>query len=143
MKALTLCQPWASAVAWGEKAIEHRSWPTRYRGPLLIHASSRPYTLELEDGEVMPLPYSAIIARVILADVHLFTQADCEGACMETALPGYAWVLADPVQVQPVRAKGKLNLWEWVGELEDLPTGGICHVEAWHTARAGVVIPPA
>lgn len=143
MKVLTIRQPWASAVAWGEKAIEYRSWPTRYRGPLLIHASSRPYTLELEDGDTMPLPYGAIIARVTLVDVHPFTVADCDGACMESVEPGYAWVLANPVQVQPVLAKGKLNLWEWEGEFEDLPTGGICHVEAWHTARASVVIPPA
>jgi len=142
MKTLTIRQPAASAVAWGEKTIEHRSWSTDYRGALLIHASGSPFTLTLDDGDVMPLPYGVIIARVALIDVRPFTAADCDGACMERIVPGYAWVLADPVQVQPVRAKGKLNLWEWEGELEDLPTGGICHVEAWHEARAGVVIPP-
>ena len=39
MKALTLTQPWATLVALGEKRIETRSWPTRYRGPLAIHAA--------------------------------------------------------------------------------------------------------
>jgi activating signal cointegrator 1 len=39
MKALTLLQPWASLVAAGLKTIETRSWSTRYRGPLAIHAS--------------------------------------------------------------------------------------------------------
>lgn len=143
MKVLSIRQPYASAIAWGEKTVEHRSWATDYRGPLLIHASGGPYTLDLEDGDTMPLPYGAIIARVTLADVRPFTMADCEGACIESALPGYAWVLTRPVQIQPVRVKGKLNLWEWQGALEELPDGGICHVEAWHTARAGVVIPPA
>lgn len=40
-KALTLWQPWASAVALGLKTIETRSWSTAYRGPLAIHAAKR------------------------------------------------------------------------------------------------------
>lgn len=39
MKAITLWQPWASLMAVGAKRIETRSWPTAYRGPLLIHAA--------------------------------------------------------------------------------------------------------
>ena len=41
IKAITLYQPWASLVAMGEKMIETRSWSTRYRGELAIHASKR------------------------------------------------------------------------------------------------------
>lgn len=40
MKALTLRQPWASLVAVGAKRIETRSWLTKYRGPLAIHAAA-------------------------------------------------------------------------------------------------------
>lgn len=40
MKALTLWQPWASLVAMGEKRVETRSWSTRYRGELAIHAAA-------------------------------------------------------------------------------------------------------
>lgn len=39
-RVLTLTQPWATLVAIGAKKIETRSWPTSYRGPLLIHAAS-------------------------------------------------------------------------------------------------------
>lgn len=39
MKALTLTQPWAALVAIGAKRIETRSWGTRHRGPLAIHAA--------------------------------------------------------------------------------------------------------
>ncbi len=39
MKALSLTQPWATLVAIGAKRIETRSWPTKYRGPLAIHAA--------------------------------------------------------------------------------------------------------
>lgn len=38
MKVLTLHQPWATLIAAGIKTIETRSWSTRYRGPLAIHA---------------------------------------------------------------------------------------------------------
>ena len=41
MKAISLWQPWASAIASGSKRIETRSWATNYRGPLLIHAARR------------------------------------------------------------------------------------------------------
>ena len=41
MKAISLWQPWASAIAAGVKTVETRSWPTSYRGPLAIHAAKR------------------------------------------------------------------------------------------------------
>jgi hypothetical protein len=41
VKALTLHQPWATAIAEGIKTIETRSWSTSYRGPLAIHAGSK------------------------------------------------------------------------------------------------------
>jgi hypothetical protein len=51
MKALTLHQPWASLIAEGVKTIETRSWSTKYRGPLAIHAAARRPDVEmLEDG---------------------------------------------------------------------------------------------
>lgn len=39
--AITLWQPWASLVACGAKTWETRGWPTKYRGPLRIHASAK------------------------------------------------------------------------------------------------------
>lgn len=41
MLALTLWQPWASLIAWGEKRYETRSWATGYRGPIAIHAAKK------------------------------------------------------------------------------------------------------
>jgi activating signal cointegrator 1 len=37
-KCLTICQPYAHLIASGVKRVENRTWPTDYRGPLLIHA---------------------------------------------------------------------------------------------------------
>lgn len=55
MKALTLRQPWASLVALGVKTIETRSWSTKYRGPLAIHAGAkRPPTVWLGPNDDLP-----------------------------------------------------------------------------------------
>jgi len=40
MKALSIRQPWAWAILYG-KDIENRTWPTRQRGPFLIHAGKK------------------------------------------------------------------------------------------------------
>jgi len=40
LKAITLWQPWASAMAYQLKRNETRSYPTKHRGPLLIHAAA-------------------------------------------------------------------------------------------------------
>lgn len=42
MKALSLHQPYASLIVLGAKHIETRSWTTRYRGELAIHAAVKP-----------------------------------------------------------------------------------------------------
>ncbi len=80
MKGFSLWQPWASLMGAGLKTIETRSWPTRYRGPLAIHAAKRLMTRE-EKGLIYlwacrglvpaewidePLPYGAILAVVEL-----------------------------------------------------------------------------
>lgn len=41
MKALTLWQPWASAVACEQKRVETRSWKTKYRGEIAIHSAAK------------------------------------------------------------------------------------------------------
>lgn len=42
-RSIVLWQPWASLIPLGLKGNETRSWPTSYRGKLLIHAAKRPF----------------------------------------------------------------------------------------------------
>jgi hypothetical protein len=51
IRALSLHQPWASLVALGVKSIETRSWSTKYRGPLAIHAAKTLKGIDALDGE--------------------------------------------------------------------------------------------
>lgn len=41
MKAISVNQPWAWLIVNGLKDIENRSWPTNYRGTVLIHAGKK------------------------------------------------------------------------------------------------------
>jgi hypothetical protein len=53
MKAITILQPYASLIACGAKKIETRSWPTKYRGTIAIHAGlSHKYS-----GKVREAPF--------------------------------------------------------------------------------------
>lgn len=49
MKALSIRQPWAWLIVNGHKNIENRTWPTRVRGPVLIHASKGMTKSEYDD----------------------------------------------------------------------------------------------
>ena len=39
MKAISIRQPWCHRILYDGKNVENRDWPTRFRGPVLIHAS--------------------------------------------------------------------------------------------------------
>lgn len=81
MKAITIIQPWATLIAIGAKKFETRSWPTKYRGPLAIHAGKK---IDREVCEHEPikaalaahgytadnLPTGSIVATVNLAECH-------------------------------------------------------------------------
>ena len=88
MKAITIWQPWASLAAIKKKRYETRSWATRYRGPIAIHAAKRPFdpmdfaifdphfaeamTEAFKEAEmsVHLLPFGCIIATAELVDCH-------------------------------------------------------------------------
>jgi ASCH domain len=57
--AISLKQPWAALLVMGRKTIEVRSWPTRVRGRVLIHAAripdDRPEAWQWVDDEIRPL----------------------------------------------------------------------------------------
>lgn len=128
MKALSLWQPWASAVALGWKKIETRHWSTAYRGPLAIHAAKRWTADEREEWEIAceihglspePPPLGAIVATARLVDVRR-TEALLEAGVTPEEQewgnygPGrFGWVFADIAGlVEPVAFRGAQGLFE-------------------------------
>lgn len=56
-KALSIMQPWAALIVHGVKDVENRSWPTKFRGLVLIHAGKKYDDLAQDnvDGEIHPV----------------------------------------------------------------------------------------
>lgn len=48
MKAITIQQPYAELISLELKHFETRSWPTKYRGPIAIHAGKELYPITPE-----------------------------------------------------------------------------------------------
>lgn len=50
MKAITILQPFAHLIKDGQKRVENRTWPTKYRGLIYIHAGKSRSMLDIENG---------------------------------------------------------------------------------------------
>lgn len=130
-RAITVQQPWAAAIAWGTKNIENRSrsFPSNYRGELLIHAGQRlsqrgfndPRIIEEISGGVFAetaYNLAAIVAVCDLDDIH--PDAGC---CRPWGESGYRnhpsgevkevvhLVLDNVTPVNVPYRKGRLGLW--------------------------------
>lgn len=128
MKTLAIRQPWATYIAEGTKTVEVRTWATKYRGPLLIVASGRPYQCNDDDERLVILPTQIQVCTVDLLDCRPLTPADFAAACLagsdpEHAAGYYGWHLANPRHVMPIKHKGKLNLYRTPEGCEHLPAG--------------------
>jgi hypothetical protein len=51
MKIISIRQPWAALIVSGAKDGENSTWPTRYRGSVLVHASLRPDNISPDEIE--------------------------------------------------------------------------------------------
>lgn len=96
-KALTLWQPWATLVVLGAKVFETRSWNTKYRGELFIHAGKRfdyqhrklaeSYPFNQYIKNVDDLPLGKVIGRVELIATYTSQQAGFGDDTMKPVLP--------------------------------------------------------
>ena len=70
VKVLTVKQPWATLIVEGIKKYEFRSWKTKYRGEILIHAGLSEEKEEMEKFKSLNLDFSKgkIIGIVNIVD---------------------------------------------------------------------------
>jgi hypothetical protein len=122
MKALTICQPYATMIMQpydGEsiKRVENREWPTSYRGPLIIHAGKSREWCGSEKDE--SLPRGVILGVVDLIDcVRVPEYLDKYDANGEHAHGSWCWVLRNPQAIRdPIPYKGQLGLFEISDEI--------------------------
>lgn len=128
MKAISLHQPWASAVILGLKKIETRSHLTHVRGRIAIHAAAKHtqdqraifYSMQNLDDSVhevfrgvqfKDLPFGALIGTVEIVACQPADQIILHPRerMFGNFGPGrFAWLLKDPIKFgTPIPCKGR------------------------------------
>lgn len=125
MKAVTICQPYPRLIVTGQKHVENRTWPTRHRGPLVIHAGKSRQWLDGEDEDAAaagePLEFGAIVATCTLADC--VPLSDIERGLLDARFPQlrnrahcfgpWCWVLTDVQRLaKPIPWRGAQGLFD-------------------------------
>lgn len=137
MKAISIRQPWAGAVALGWKDVENRSRMISHRGLFLVHAGQQfapaypeaAHTIEQISGKQLPgawgMPgessawaFGAIVGVVELRAAH----RGCDGSCSLWAQLGQVHHLLTHVGVlqRPIPCAGRLYPWTPEPEVLDL-----------------------
>jgi hypothetical protein len=124
MRAVSVHQPWAWAILHAGKSFENRTWQTRHRGPLVIHAGKSPARLAGIDpatwraryGVEMPdrsqLVFQALIGVVEVVDCVRVEEVAKEHPGRRWAEGPWCWVLANPrVYAEPIPHRGYQRLF--------------------------------
>lgn len=126
MKAITIKQPFASLIAAGLKEFEFRTWKTKYRGELLIHAGKSVDTEAMRKFASYGLTYplGCILAKATLSDCVKVDEDLRKTLRRKNALvysgttenpnwDGYGFLLENVQRMEPIFVNGKLGLWEY------------------------------
>ena len=125
MKVLTIKQPWATLIMQGDKRFEFRSWQTKYRGDLLIHAGKSVDKEALNRlSKYLPkeIPTGKILGKVKLVDCikmstdfkNLLLKENKDIYTKSSFKENYGWQLTDvEIFEKPIEAKGQLSLWDY------------------------------
>ena len=130
MKVLTIKEPWATLIIEGYKKYEFRSWKTKYRGNILIHAGMSIEKDMLERFKEYNLDYSkgAIIGEAEIVDCILVDEEFNEKLRKinktvygkSNHVETYAWKLENVIKYEkPIYIKGQLGLWNYNFENEE------------------------
>ena len=130
VKVISLLEPWASLIKEKMKHIETRSWKTKYRGELYIHASKRKltkndyinYERQINLLKNIDFKYGFLIAKCKLVDCKYMSEELIidvkkninEYICGDYKVGRYAWILEDiEILEKPIEAKGQLGIWNY------------------------------
>jgi hypothetical protein len=119
LRVLTIRQPWAYAIMELGKDVENRTWPTEYRGPLIVHSSVKP-----EPSNILePYVSKAVMSRLDDSEMALGAILGVVDLvdCIEDSTSKWAddpddawhWILKNPRKLsKPIFCKGSLGLWK-------------------------------
>jgi hypothetical protein len=142
MKAISLWQPWATAIVLGLKTVETRGWSTKYRGPIAIHAAKTKAGREMNfsidtwweenlhagDYKIFKaagydtwqqLPFGAVVAVARLSDARRVEELspgkiEARWGDYAPSRGRFCWELDNIIPLKiPIPARGRQRLWEW------------------------------
>ena len=106
LRCLSVRQPWAELIIRGEKDVENRSWATKYRGALLVHASGRVDREAMRAHPLETLPTGALVGVVDVVGCTKEVRSEWHIAGM------HGWYLERPRRfVKPIPLRGALGLF--------------------------------
>lgn len=125
MKAVTVWQPWASAIG-RVKFIETRSWRTKHRGYLAIHAAVRTpngykdyFAAFAQQTAIEDPPVGAVVSIARLVDCVPVEElgerlTELELFWGDYTAGRYGWILEDVRFLEvPAKCSGRQLLWDW------------------------------
>lgn len=126
MKVITIKQPFATLIAEGLKEYEFRTWKTKYRGDILIHAGKGIDKKAMKKYEHLNLEYPSgcIIAKVTITDCIYIDDDMRKILKNKNSLiysnivnypewKGYGFKLENVKKIDHIYINGKLSLWDY------------------------------
>lgn len=126
MKVITIKQPFASLIAGGLKRYEFRTWKTKYRGDILIHAGKSVDKKAMDKFKHLGLDYptGCIIAKAAISDCIYIDDVMkrklneenylvYSGVVKDSNWIGYGFFLENVEKIKPIYVNGKLSLWDY------------------------------
>ena len=126
MKVITIKQPFATLIAEGIKEYEFRTWKTKYRGEILIHAGKGIDKKAMEKFRYLNLEYPSgcIIAKANLTDCIIIDNDKRKILKEKNSVvysniinnpewKGYGFKLENVEKINPIQTNGKLSLWNY------------------------------
>lgn len=116
--ALSIRQPWAWAIIHAGKDVENRTWSTRFRGPVCIHAAAGMTRADLAEASAfmaglgVTVPHSSLFERGgVIGTAEI---VDCVRASPSPWFFGpYGFILRNARPVPFIPRKGKLGFFDW------------------------------
>ena len=126
MKVITIKQPWATLIAKGYKEYEFRTWKTKYRGDILIHAGKGIDKKAMERFKHLNLEYpiGKIIAKTIITECVAVDDEFAQKYYKKDPIvykslktidtrQRYGFKLENIEEINPIEVNGKLSLWDY------------------------------
>ena len=125
MKTLSVKQPWAYLICAGIKDVENRTWKTKFKGRVLIHASGKP----LANGKCISHFLTDDQYRFVAFTTPTNQQLDtCFLDHCNSAIIGSVEIVDCVVNCTSVWAKKSIDCKDGCQDVENCPVGKCPHL---------------